>query len=245
MNPAKMPMVSYWKTKEAVQAKVTEINGVTVMMMEGEKYPFPGFPRGYLLFGRLSKLKHEIKNQIFNDSWAKLESGSPAQEINDRLKKDVLPNIFTLAEESAYDFVPPKSMSESVRELHRVWEKVSPNSPWCRIVTHILQEDDAYRFRFQWMVPFMLPWAMKFIDPVKLFERGLVWMENGEIIGDMKERVRLFRRIMLMILSDKENKEIFTRIFREIDWKKIQMKESDKYFFRGKYFKVDLDKFEY
>jgi len=49
-----MEMVKYWKTQSSVQAKVTEKDGVTIMIMEGEKYDFPGFPRGHLLFGKLS-----------------------------------------------------------------------------------------------------------------------------------------------------------------------------------------------
>jgi len=71
-----MPMVKYWKHKDKCSAKITTAeDGSIIMKMEGEDYPFPTFPRGHLLFGYLSKLKHEIKNQIFNNAWGLLEKG--------------------------------------------------------------------------------------------------------------------------------------------------------------------------
>jgi hypothetical protein len=68
-SPLDFEQVQYWKTKESIQAKVTHAkDGSQIMWLEGEKYPFPTYPRGYMLFGSLSKLKHEIKNQVFNDN---------------------------------------------------------------------------------------------------------------------------------------------------------------------------------
>jgi len=239
-NPAKMEMVQYWKKSGAVQAKVTEENGVTVMKMEGEKYTFPGFPRGWLLFGKLSKLKHEIKNQIFNDAWAKLEAGVPEEKIVRDIKQNVLPNIYTLFDELKYDIIPSKKMVPAVRDIQRAWKKVAPNSIVCDIVAMILQEDDSYRFRLQWMVAYFGGG-----NPSKKFQRGLEWLEQGEIIGDMKERVRLVRRILLMLIRDKEYQQFFNAFFKEVNWRKVKMSKADKFFFRGKYFKVDLDKFDY
>ena len=236
-TPADMEMVRYWKQKGAVEAKVMTVNGVTVMQMEGEKYLFPGFPRGYLLFGKLSKLKHEIKNQIFNDSWAKLESGDTkvVEHVN-----SVLPNIYELFEGYKYDVLPPENMVSSVREIHRAWTKVNPDSKLRDIVCFIFQEDDAYRFRFQWMASYFGTG-----NAVQKLKRGLTWMEDAEIIGDMKERVRLIRRIMLEILIDPKNKYFLEKLFREINWNRVKLTKADKYFFRGKYFKVDFDKFDY
>lgn len=246
-----METVKYWKSADAVQAKLTEYDpsqkGVLIMKMEGEKYIFPGFPRGYLLFGKLSKLKHEIKNQIFNDSWADLENEAYEDEIRKRIESESIPNIFKLFEEHKIDLMPPSKMVEPVRELHRAWTKVATAKSsliWRDMITHIFQEDDSYRFRFQWMVPFMGSIRVK-INPIKRFEKGLEYMEHAEMIGDMKERVRLFKRIMLMLLRDEENKDFFTRLFKEINWRKVAMSKADKYFFRGKYFKVDYDKFDY
>lgn len=237
-------MVSYWKTKESVAAKVTKRNGATVMMLEGEKYPFPGFPRGYLLFGKLSKLKHEVKNQIFNDSWAKLESRKSEKEVAEDIKKDILPKIYEILEQNRFDMVPPEGMVPAVKELYRAMLKVSPeHKQFIELVTYILQEDDGYRFRVQWIVTYF-GW-LRFFNPIKSFERGLKMLEHGEVIGDMKERIRLLRRILLAFLKDENVQKKFMEFWKEVDWSKVKMSKADKYYFRGKYFKVDLDKFEY
>ena len=238
-------MVQYWKRSGAVQAKVMRENGAQVMQMDGEKYVFPGFPRGYLLFGKLSKLKHELKNQVFNHAWAWLEQGDSDREVNRRLKQEVMPHIYDLLAEHRYDMVPPERMVPAVREIYEAWGRAKGSPQLRDLVTYILQEDDSYRFRFQWMVPYMRSFLMKFTDPVKALDRGMTWMENAEVIGDMKERVRLIRRILLVILTDDTNRQFFTRLFREMKWGKVALSKADKYFFRGKFFKVDLDKFDY
>lgn len=244
-TPADMRMVEYWKTRESVQAKLMKAkDGSTVMQMDGEKEVFPGFPRGHILYGRLSKLKHEIKNQIFNDSWANLENGATAELVVNNIETIALPNIFQLFEESKYDLMPPARMSPAVREIHRAWTKIakSPMSLKLRdIFCHIIQEDDAYRFRVQWAAQFFKPrpWA----DNLWRLEQSMRFMENAEIIDDMKERQRLWRRIFLVWLG--HHRDQFEAFVKEVDWKKVRMSESDKYFFRGKWFKVDLDKFEY
>ena len=243
-SPADMEMVKYWKTQSSVQAKVTEKDGVTIMIMEGEKYDFPGFPRGHLLFGKLSKLKHEIKNQIFNKSWAKLEDGISDKDIITEIKK-TLSQTYNLMEESRYDMVPREKMAPAVREIHRAWSKISPHSKLRDLITFILQEDDSYRFRFQWIVTYLRPWMFWFINPISLFEKSLIMLEHAEVIGDMKERIRLFRRIVLLLLKNEQIKKEFTKLFREINWKKVKLTKADKYFFRGKYFKVDMDLFDY
>ena len=244
-SPLDMEMVNYWKTKEAVEAKVTELDGRTTMILRGEKYPFPGFPRGHILYGKLSKLKHEIKNQIFNESWRKLEEGKMDKLVATEIKR-TLPKMYEIFEESKYDILPPHKMCVAVQEIHRAFTKVAPEHPQLRdMICHILQEDDSYRFRLQWIVQFMPTWLFRFVKPTPFFEKALVWLENGEVIGDMKERIRLFRRVMMTFLSDWGHEDKFNELFREIDWSKIKMSKADKYYFRGKFFKVDLDKFEY
>lgn len=242
-KPTDFPMVKYWKTKDAVEAKVTSINGVTVMIMDGEDYPFPTFPRGYLLFGKLSKLKHEVKNQIFNDSWAKLEKGIDEKIISREISREILPKIYEILKEHRFDMIPPQKMTPSVQEIYRAFTKVAPEHPELRdLITYILQEDDAYRFRLQWIVTYF-GWFRFF--PVKAFERGLTMLEHGEVIDDMKERQRLFKRIMIAFLKDGNARKKFNAFFKEVDWSKVKLSKADKYFFRGKYFKVDLDKLEY
>lgn len=240
-----MPMVEYWKTQEKVQAKLMKgSDGSTIMQMEGEKYAFPGFPRSHILFGKLSKLKHEIKNQIFNDSWANLENGSPDELVVRNIEQIALPNIFRLFEDHKYDMQPVSKMCIPVREIHRAWTKIAKTKEALLlrdIFCHIMQEDDAYRFRMQWVAQFWKPrpWA----DNLYRFKKAMEFMEHAEVVDDMKERQRLWRRILLVWFQ--ENRAQFEAFVREVDWNKVKMTERDKFFFRAKWFKVDLDKFEY
>lgn len=247
-----MPMVRYWKFKNSVEAKVTtNEDGAYVMEMEGEDQPFPGFPRGYLLFGKLSKLKHEIKNQIFNETWRKLDEKVPYEIIFKELNP-IFDRIIELAEVTKYDQVPPTKMFKPVREVHRAWTKIAPGERSLKmrdILTFILQEDDGYRFRVQWMAEHFNPnnWYMRLCgkDVTKQLETALVWVERAEIIGDMKDKIKLLRRVLLIITKDKRLRELFLAFCKEVDWKKLYLSEADKYHFRGKYFRVDLDLFEY
>jgi hypothetical protein len=70
-------------------------------------------------------------------------------------------------------------------------------------------------------------------------------LEHGEMIGDMKERQRLFRRIFMVVTRDKEMGEGFKLLMKELDWKKLRLTKADKYFFRAKYFKVDYPEYAY
>lgn len=244
-SPADMKMVSYWKTKEAIQAKITKAkDGSTHMWMEGEPYPFPTFPRGHILFGNLSKIKHEIKNQVFNEAWAKLEAKIDKKDIIKDIKAKLFNEIPKFVEKSRYDMLPPRAMTPSVREIHRAWTKVSPETSVLRdYLCFILQEDDAYRFRVQWLVQWF-SWFMK-LNPIKSFDFALKMLEHGEVVGDMKERQRLLRRILMLTLEDPKIKQKFLALFKEIDWKKVKLTEADKFHFRGKYFKTDLKYLEY
>ena len=248
-----MPMVRYWKYQDKQEAKVTRNQeGALIMKISGEDEDFPGFPRGYLLFGKLSKLKHEIKNQIFNEVWRKLDEGIPDKEIIQNIRQVTFPVIFALAEETQYDQVPYERMFLPVKEIYRAWTKVAPgeNSLKLRdILTFILQEDDGYRFRVQWLVTYFNPnkWWMKLLgkNVIRQFEKALSMVEQAEVIGDMKDKIKLLKRGLSLMLKDQRIKELFLKFCREVDWDKVKLSEADKYHFRGKYFKVDLALFDY
>lgn len=243
-----MESVQYWKTKDAVMAKVTKNKeGALVMQMEGESQPFPGFPRGHLLFGTLSKLKHEIKVRLFNDNWWKYEAGATEESIAKDFKQDFKNDIVPIVHEARFDMVPPTRMFGAVREIYRTLEGLESLSRWVRplkeVMTYILQEDDAYRFRFQWMVDIHYYPLNK--DPIKSFNEALVELENAEVVGDMKLRVKLFRDIFNILMEDKRCRELFLEFYKRVDWKKIKLSKADKYHFRGKWFKVDWHLFSY
>jgi len=234
-------MVKYWKSKEAVRAKVTTAkDGSYQMWLEGEKYPFPGFPRGTLLltdegYTGLSVLKHSIKNFIFNESWNLLEQG---KDIVQRIKTEGLRMILNQITQMKYDMLPPERMTPAVREIYRAFTVVAKRDKRIEglrdAMTFVLQEDDGYRFRVQWLATYMLN-----------IEKGLNLMEHAEVIDDMKERIRLLRRILLAVLKDKHIKELYDQFCREVNWKKIKLTKADKYYFRAKYFKCDYPNFSY
>lgn len=243
-------MVQWWKEKESVKAKVTEADdGHYIMWMEGEKYPFPGFPRGHLLYGSLSPLKHQIKNQIFNHAWARLENGDDPQEVANEIKGPILDRILQLGHEARHEMLPPERMVPSVREIHRAWtvaaDYVRPDKRHKvlglrDIMCFILQEDDGYRFRVQWLTNYFPK-----RNPKKYFDVALKMMEYAEVVGDMKERIRLLRRICNLVLEDEIMGTLFDIFVKEVDWNKVKLSKADKYYFRAKYFKVDYDKYDY
>jgi len=252
-SPADMPSIKYWKYQEKQEAKVTRNkDGALIMKILGEDQDFPGFPRGYLLFGKLSRLKHEIKNQIFNYAWQKLEEKTPEEEIIREIKTEVFDRIFQLSEDTKYDRIPYERMYKPVKEIYRAWTKAASSNCSLKlrdILTFILQEDDSYRFRVQFLVAYFNPnkWWMRLLgkDIVKQFEKALWMVERAEVIGDMKDKVKLLRRILLLVLKDESTKNKFLSFCKEVDWRKVKLSEADKYHFRGKYFKVDMDLFDY
>lgn len=235
-------MVKYWKTLDAVKAKVTTApEGHYIMWMQGEKYPFPGFPRGVVLFNALSKLKHEIKNQLFNATWKDLDEGTASKEK----VLDALHKICDLSNSNRASMLPPEKMCPSVKEIWRAWSVVEKKYPsetmrsLKEALCFVLQEDDGYRFRVQWLAKF-LRWF-----PLKDFIYALRMLEHGEMIGDMKERIRLLRRVLVYIYTRKGIRERFEMFMKEVNWKKVKLTKADKYFFRAKYFKCDYPLYEY
>ena len=246
-----MPMVGYWKTKESVEAKITkDSNGATIMILNGERYPIIGFPRGHIVcptseqYGILSKLKHEIKNKIFNESWRKLQQAVSKEQIIQEAKESLF-RITRYLEELKYEMVPPNKMAPAVKEIHRAWMKTASSEKIVKlgkILTFILQEDDGYRYRVQWLAGWV-PWIKW--NPIKILEKGLILVEHAEVVRDMKERIKLLRTILMLALSDPAIKRSFIAFFKEVDWSKVKLSEGDKYHFRGKYFKTDMDILEY
>lgn len=236
------PMVRYWMSKETVEAKLIKMpQGHMVMHMEGEDYPFPGYPRGALLYGALSPLKHIVKNRVFNDSWKLLGEGKdPIQTIREGLDE-----AFRLLEKGKYDVVPYDALVPPLKELWRAMTVVEKRMGGRvmrlkELICFILQEDDSYRMRLQWISKFF--WRRPTVEDL---DRALAMLEHGEVVGDMKERQRLFRRILMAALKDERIRECFRLLMKELNWKKLKLTKADKYYFRAKYFKVDFPEHQY
>lgn len=166
--------VKYWQWGDAAKAKVTKApEGHFQMEIQGEKYPYPGFPRGHVLTGPLASLKHKIKNAVFNNVFAE---------------------IAKMADEMKADMVPEERMVPAVKELHRV----------------------------------------------------LLELENAEVVDDMKGRIALIRKVICFFLQEDDAYRFrYQWVVEKLDMKKTKLSDADKYYFRGKYFKVDHDHFDY
>lgn len=166
--------VKYWNWGDAAKAKVTTApDGHFQMEIQGEKYPYPGFPRGHVLSGPLAGLKHKVKNMVFNTVFAEIEK---------------------MADEMKHDMVPEERMVPSVKELHRV----------------------------------------------------LTDLENAEVVGDMKGRIALIRKVLCFFLQEDDAYRFrYQWAMERLDISKVKLSKADKYYFRGKYFKVDHDHYDY
>jgi len=261
-TPADMNMVKYWKKNDAVKAKVTTMpDGSLGMYMEGEDYPFPGFPRSHMLFGNyrgtghgpLSVLKHTIKNEIFNYAYYALERGD--KDIVRHIKEVSLPKVYEITKDLEYDLLPPDKMFAGVRELWRamsVLQARHPNKrlePLKKTLCMVFLDDDAYINRLKWIIQIFNPSSLinkiMFRNPIKDLDLALQELEVAEVTGDMKGRIKLLRIGINLLLADKNIRSLFMELCKEMDWNKLKLTEADKYHLRAKYFKCDLILFEY
>ena len=259
-------MVQYWKTGDMARAKlVTLPDGSYAMYIEGEKYPLYGFPRGPVLYGPLARLKHKAKNLIFNEVWRLLEEGKSNEEVMAYIKNVALTELLRETMLSKYDMIPPEHMCPSIRELWRamgvIQERIGDSVArdqfdlLKRGITFFFQEDDAYRFRFQWVSKYLNPkstWRKiyRFFTRTEYSfpkEMNLVFdfLENAEITPDMKGRIRLIRRVLNAFLEDRDFGNLIEELIGELDWNRLRLSKADTYYFRGKYFKVDAAHYDY
>lgn len=260
------PMVQYWKHGDMARAKlVTLDDGSYAMLIEGEKYPLLGFPRGPVLFGPLATLKHLAKNLVFNQVWKMLEEEQTNEEIMAYLLNVALPELNKEVVKMKYDMFPPDKLCPAVKELWRALSAIEGRiadkeaREQFRVlkegITFFFQEDDAYRFRLQWIA--------RYIDPRNFWRRlyyfisrkrysfreevksVLAFLDNAEITPDMKGRSALIKRVFLCFMGNYDFAALLEGIVKELDWKKLKLSKADTYYFRGKYFKVDYDKFDY
>ena len=258
-------LVQYWKKGDVARAKLTVLkDGSYAMVIEGEKYPLYGFPRGPVLFGALARLKFLAKNLVFNETWKLLEEGKTNEEVMAYIKNVALPEVLKEVSKNKYDFFPPERMCPAVRELWRAFSSIGKRmTPEARKqfdalkqgVTFFLQEDDAYKFRVQFLAKFINPrsWYRKIYRLItrrkysfkKEVETLLGFLGEAEITPDMKGRAKLIKRVLLAFLEDEEFGELIEAVVWEVDWKKMRLSRSDLYYLRGKFFKTDYAVFDY
>lgn len=167
--------VQYWKNPGGMtKARLTHSkDGALQMEVQGEKYPMAGFPRHHVLSGPVAAIKNKVKNMVFNQ---------------------VFEEVSKMEAEHSADMLPPEQLAPAVRELYRVLEL----------------------------------------------------MEHAEVVPDMKGRVRLIKKVLTFFLQEDDAYRFrFQWAMERLDMNKVKLSKADKYYFRGKYFKVDHDKFDY
>jgi len=81
---------------------------------------------------------------------------------------------------------------------------------------------------------------------VREFNRVLIELEDAEIVGDMKKRMKNLRKVLIFFLQEDDAYRMrWQWIMERLNMKKVKLTKADKYYFRGKYFKVDHHKFDY
>lgn len=166
--------VRYYKTKDSARARLANAkDGSLQMEIQGEKYPFAGFPRGHVLMGSLAGLKKKIKDSVFNQVFNEID------KMYAGIKDDA---------------IPVERCCPAVREISRVMDI----------------------------------------------------LENMEIVEDMKARMRLIKKVLVFFLQEDDAYRFRVQMFLDlVDRSKTKMSKADKYYARGKYWKVDFDKFDY
>lgn len=120
----------------------------------------PGLPRGHVLFGPVSKAKHKVK-MAFNEAYEALEELSRESKHDILPREKMLPAVRTLWD--AFEDVKNAEVTEDMKERVKLWQTV---------LCWLMSEDDAYRFRMQYLFERVDMQKMKLSEQDKYFFRG-------------------------------------------------------------------------
>lgn len=126
--------------KQLAKSKLNK-DGEIILDIKGEKYPLAGHPRHHFMHGPLSPLKNKMKNLVIE-------------------------SIPKLLEKCISSQLPEEQWCVSVKAIGKVFDKwiEAEDEPSMKYlagqikdaICMFLQEDDAYRFRVQWLFEEML-----------------------------------------------------------------------------------------
>lgn len=84
------------------------------------------------------------------------------------------------------------------------------------------------------------------VPAVREIHRVMDMLVEMEVVPDMKARMKLIKRVLTFFLQEDDAYRFRAQFFlSEINQKKVALSEGDKYYARGKYWKVDYKKFDY
>lgn len=91
----------------------------------------------------------------------------------------------------------------------------------------------------------MIPLS-KTAPAVREMARVLDKMVEMEIVDDMKDRMKLLRNVIVFLAQEDDAYRFRMQyFFSQLKKRKVKLSKADKYYARGKYWKVDFDKFDY
>lgn len=157
--------VRYYKTQESTRARLVNAkDGSLQMELQGEKYPFKGFPRGHILMGPLANIKKALKDMVFNTVFKEIEK---------------------MYDDAKLNALPIEKCAPAVREMDRVFEnlvnmEVTDDMKGRinlirKVIIFFLQEDDAYRYRAQAFLQMIDQKKIKLEKDDLYFARAKYW----------------------------------------------------------------------
>lgn len=91
----------------------------------------------------------------------------------------------------------------------------------------------------------MLP-IRKCAPAVREIDRVLSKMVEMEVTEDMRDRMRLLRNLLVFIMQEDDGYRFRMQYFlSQVKQSKVKLSKADKYYARGKYWKVDYDRTDY
>lgn len=105
-------------------------------------------------------------------------------------------------------------------------------------------------------VKYDLPPKEKMVPAVRHMYETFEKLEECEVVPDMKDRIKLIKKVMCAFLSEDDAYRLRAQMFLDmIDQKKVRLSKEDRYYGRGKYLRIDryakipglgvVDKFTY
>lgn len=214
--------------------------------MAGNIYPYEGFPLGELV-ERIDLLK-KISRSLLSGIFHTFKNKSRFRLIFLLPILFFLPDLFRVA---VYTYqrilerfkLKPLRYSRTARELIRAFSKdyakETEKEKDLRLkigdcVCMLLEFDNAYRFRFQDIIPELDKEALK-KNTIKEILRLLDLMSSRETTQTIKDTWTLIRLAIKWYLRfDKKVQSIIRNVFLELDLKRLNLSQGDRYFCVGR-----------
>lgn len=222
------------------------VEGGILTYMQGHPYPYRGFP--YFEFVDKIDLIKKITRAMFSGLYHELKRKNKLSFLS------LIPALWifrSFVRTGIYVFyriierfrMKSSRYSQAIRELHRAFSLEAPNEIEDQrelririrdLVCMILENDNAYRFRFQDIAEHLDKDKIK-TNPIHELDSLLKLMSEREITQDIKDTWKLLRLfISLYLRFDKRLRNIIINGLSEINIEKVKLTPEDKHFCEGR-----------